>query len=123
MTRNSGARPTPAGAAAARRGWSRKAIAVTSTVLAVMLTVTGCMESGGGGGGAARGGDDAQSPTLQKVLNDRVLKVGIAETIPNAWKDSKGQWQGYNVEVARALAKELGVKVEFVESPQQSWIQ
>lgn len=63
-----------------------------------------------------------QSPTLQKVLKDKVLKVGIAETIPNAWKDSDGRWRGYNVAVARGLAKELGVKVKFVEAPQNSWI-
>lgn len=98
-------------------GWIRRAIAAASIAAAVALAATGCTQSGGG----ASSGNE-QSPTLQKVLDDGILKVGIAETIPNAWKDSQGQWQGYNVEVARALAKELDVKVEFVEASQKSWI-
>jgi polar amino acid transport system substrate-binding protein len=65
----------------------------------------------------------AQSPTLAKVLQDGVLRVGIAETIPNAWKDTTtNEWKGYNVEVARHLASDLGVKLELIEAPLNSWI-
>ncbi len=64
-----------------------------------------------------------QSPTLAKVLSDGVLRVGINETIPNAWKDTKtNEWKGYNVEVVRHLASDLGVKLELVEAPLNSWI-
>lgn len=76
--------------------------------------------SASGGASSSKGG---QSPTLQGILNSHVLRVGIAETIPNAWQDpSTNQWEGYNVAVAEDLAKELNVKVQFVEAPINSWI-
>lgn len=89
-------------------------------ITAAMLALAGCTGSNGDSNDAKTGNE--QSPTLQSVLDAKVLKVGISETIPNAWKDSKGEWQGYNVEVARGLASELGVKAEFIEASLSSWI-
>lgn len=64
-----------------------------------------------------------QSPTLAKVLSDGVLRVGINETIPNAWKDTKtNEWKGYNVELVKHLASDIGVKLEIIEAPLNSWI-
>lgn len=101
-----------------------KSVRGRSAVLAVAglaLVASAC--SSGSSSATASSTSGGQSPTLQHVLSSHVLRVGIAETIPNAWKDtSTNQWEGYNVEVARQLAKALNVNVQFIEAPLNSWI-
>lgn len=100
--------------------WVR-VVATVALIIGVLVTVAGCGSNPNGGGAASTG--DKQSPTLQKILNDKVLRVGITTTIPNAWKNPKtGEWEGYNVEVAKGLAKELNVRLELVEAPLDVWI-
>lgn len=43
------------------------------------------------------------------------LVVGVTEYKPMDWIDENGEWTGFDAEYARAVAKELGVEVEFIE--------
>lgn len=43
------------------------------------------------------------------------LVVGITDYKPMDYKDSKGEWIGFDADYARAVAKKLGVEVEFKE--------
>lgn len=86
-----------------------------------LLAVTACSGDDDEGQSAGSSGQ-TQSPTLENILNNGELRVGIAETIPNAWQDANGEWQGYNVSVARNLAEELNVELELVEASQNAWI-
>ena len=64
-----------------------------------------------------------QSPTLQKIIDDGVLKVGITTTVPSAWKDAKtGEWTGFHVQMGRILAEKLNVKIEFIQAAGDTWI-
>lgn len=65
---------------------------------------------------AACGGSD--KPTLETVKSDGVIKIGTEGTYsPFSYHDKQtNKLTGYDVEVARAVGKTLGVKVEFVES-------
>jgi cyclohexadienyl dehydratase len=53
---------------------------------------------------------------LQKILNDGVLKVGTTgDWNPMTMKDpATNSYTGYDIDVMTELAKDLGVKVEFV---------
>jgi cyclohexadienyl dehydratase len=53
---------------------------------------------------------------LHKVLESGVLRVGTTGDFrPMSFRDPKnGDYAGHDIEVARELAKDLGVKVEFV---------
>ena len=56
---------------------------------------------------------DSQSGTLQSVLEKRTLRVGVSLFTPWALKNKEGQLVGFEIDVARQLAKDLGVQPEF----------
>lgn len=86
---------------------------VLSALLALLLTACGGSGADGGGGGASGDSD------LASVKAAGVLKVGTEGTYaPFSFHDPKtNALTGYDVEVAKAVADKLGVKVEYVESP------
>ena len=68
---------------------------------------------------AVAGAAIAQAPAksrLHKVLESGVLRVGTTGDFrPMSYRDPKsGDYAGHDIEVARELAKDMGVKVEFV---------
>ena len=52
--------------------------------------------------------------TLDQVLRRGVLRVGMSTFVPWAMKDKKGKLVGFEIDVARRVAKDMGVKVQFV---------
>lgn len=61
----------------------------------------------------------AQESTLDRIRKGGVLKVGAAISEPHFGKDPKtGEWYGIGIDVAKDVAKELGVRLEVVET---SW--
>nr|5TUJ_C Chain C, Ancestral protein CDT-Anc1 [unidentified] len=53
--------------------------------------------------------------TLDEIMKRGTLRVGTdADYKPFSFKDKNGQYTGFDIDLAKALAKELGVKVEFV---------
>ncbi|MGE4292492.1 MAG: transporter substrate-binding domain-containing protein [Desulfovibrio sp.] len=56
----------------------------------------------------------AKSSTLEQVMQRGVLKVGFSTFVPWAMKDKNGEFVGFEIDVARRLADDMGVKVQFV---------
>ena len=52
--------------------------------------------------------------TIEQVLQRGVLRVGMSTFVPWAMKDKTGKLIGFEIDVATRLAKDMGVKVEFV---------
>ncbi len=52
--------------------------------------------------------------TIDQVMRRGVLRVGMDTFLPWAMKDKKGELIGFEIDVARRLAADMGVKVEFV---------
>ena len=52
--------------------------------------------------------------TMEQVLRRGVLRVGMSTFVPWAMKDKTGKLIGFEIDVATRLAKDMGVKVEFV---------
>ncbi len=55
-----------------------------------------------------------ENSAMAQVLKRGVLRVGMDTFVPWAMPDKKGEWTGFEIEVARRLADDLKVKVEFV---------
>jgi len=99
-----------------------------SVVLAVLMAL-GCMFALASCGGneettAAPGGDTtaaneettvAAVADVAEIQNKGKLVVGVTEYKPMDYLDENGEWTGFDAEYARAVAKELGVEVEFIE--------
>lgn len=58
--------------------------------------------------------DLAKSSTIEKILRSGKLKVGMATFVPWAMQSKTGEWVGFEIDVARRLAKDMGVKIEFI---------
>jgi len=56
----------------------------------------------------------SEESALEQVLRRGVLRVGMSTFVPWAMKDKTGKLIGFEIDVATRLAKDMGVKVEFV---------
>lgn len=52
--------------------------------------------------------------TLEQIVKRGTIKVGMDTFVPWAMKNKKGEFIGFEIDVARRLAEDMGVKVEFV---------
>ena len=55
-----------------------------------------------------------EESTVEQALKREVLRVGMSTFVPWAMKDKTGQLVGFEIDVATRLAKDMGVKVEFI---------
>jgi polar amino acid transport system substrate-binding protein len=62
---------------------------------------------------AAENRPNPQPGTLKSVLENGTLRVGVSLFTPWTLKTKKGDIVGYEIDVAKQLAKDLGVKPEF----------
>lgn len=58
--------------------------------------------------------DLAGQSTIEQVLKRGVLRVGMSTFVPWAMNDKKGNLIGFEIDVAKRLAADMGVRVEFV---------
>ncbi len=83
---------------------------------AICLSLTACggkgdtnkSQSGGSSSGQQTAGSD-----LAYVKDKGTLIVGITEFEPMDYKDADGQWIGFDADMARAFAENLGVEPKF----------
>jgi len=54
-----------------------------------------------------------EESTIDQVQRNRVLRVGMSTFVPWAMKDKTGKLVGFEIDVARRLAKDMGVQVQF----------
>lgn len=55
-------------------------------------------------------------PTWARIQSDQLLRVGLDATYPPfETTDAQGQYQGYDINLANALAARWGVKVQFIQ--------
>lgn len=82
---------------------------LAAVLMITVLIIAGCSNDSGGG-------VSTENSTIQKVLKEKKLIVGMSPGyFPFDMKDPNGDFVGYDVDTANALAKALGkdIKVEF----------
>ena len=58
--------------------------------------------------------DLARASSLEQVITKNRLRVGFSTFVPWAMKDKTGGYTGFEIEVAKRLAEDMGVEIEFV---------
>ena len=102
------------------------ALIITALTIALLI-LSGCgggsgSQSGGGtsgqAGGEAEGGMQSRqgegTDLVDEILRRGELRVGMSTFVPWAMKDEDGEYIGFEIDVARRLAEDMGVDVEFV---------
>ena len=56
----------------------------------------------------------SEESTLSQVVAKNKLRIGFSTFVPWAMKDKKGGYTGFEIEVAKKLAEDMGVEAEFV---------
>ena len=56
----------------------------------------------------------AKESVIEKIQKQGVFRVGMSTFVPWAMKDKQGKLIGFEIDVARKLAQDMGVKIEFV---------
>ncbi len=56
----------------------------------------------------------SQESTVEQIMKRGVLRVGMDTFLPWAVKGKDGEYIGFEIDVARRLAEDMGVKVEFI---------
>ena len=60
-------------------------------------------------------GTNSDQTDMEYVKEKGTLVVGITDYAPMDFKNEDGEWVGFDADMAKAFAKELGVEVKFVE--------
>ncbi|SFC97666.1 amino acid ABC transporter substrate-binding protein [Clostridium uliginosum] len=82
------------------------------------IGLIGCSNSG-----QASTNDNKSKDLLAEIKDRGTLKIGTEGAYaPYTYHNDKNELVGYDVEIGQAIAKELGVKAEFVETPWDSCI-
>ncbi|MDR1564818.1 MAG: transporter substrate-binding domain-containing protein [Oscillospiraceae bacterium] len=67
---------------------------------------------------------DNQDKSLQKILDNKVLKIGISDNnAPLSSRNEKGEFIGFDVELAQNLCKRLNVNSKFVPVSQDEAVE
>ena len=56
----------------------------------------------------------AKESIIEKIQKQGVIRVGMSTFVPWAMKDKQGKLVGFEIDVAKKLAQDMGVKIEFV---------
>lgn len=64
----------------------------------------------------------AEAKSLDDILSDGKLRIGINPNFPNmSTRNDAGEWEGFDIDIGNALAAAIGVEAEWVptETPQR----
>jgi polar amino acid transport system substrate-binding protein len=90
--------------ASVRPQWTRR---VSACLLAALLLLAGC--------GSAKA-QTASASRFDQIKKDGVLRVGTrVDNPPHSFYDDKGAWVGFDLDIANAIAKRWGVRLELVK--------
>lgn len=91
-----------------KRTW-KLLVAVLATLALSAMLLAGC--------GSSENSSDSSYRTLDQIKSDGTLKIGVfSDKSPFGYVDENGEYQGYDIELAKRLGEDLGVDVEFVST-------
>jgi glutamate transport system substrate-binding protein len=97
-----------------------RAMGLAATALALMLLAAACGGDDGGGGQAGEGTTFAEGSTMARLQEAGKVRVGTKFDQPLfGQKNLEGNLEGFDVEIAKIIAGELGIEpsgIEWVET-------
>ena len=87
----------------------RRINVTTIIMIVIILMITVCFANAG-----KFQKELTNESTIEQVLRKGVMRVGMSTFVPWAMKDKTGKLIGFEIDVATRLAKDTGVKVEFI---------
>jgi polar amino acid transport system substrate-binding protein len=86
-----------------RKKKTMKRTVVWVTLLVFVMLLSGC------------GGDEAAESTHERVVKEGVVRIGVRnDNPPMSFLNDSGEWVGFDIDLANAMAERLGVKPELV---------
>lgn len=95
-----------------------KKILVLMMTLIMVLSMAACgspKEEKETSSNASSDSSSSEDSDVAYVKDKGTLVIGITDFAPMDYKNENGQWIGFDADMAKAFAKSLGVKAEFVE--------
>ena len=106
-----------------RKNLFTKLIALSAAVLLLLGSLAGCSGQGSGGENQTDG-SSASFRTLDEIKESGKIVIGVfSDKAPFGYVDENGAYQGYDVYFAERIAKDLGVKVEYVSTDPASRVE
>ena len=92
--------------------------AATTAALVGSLALTGCSISATTDSGSSSNSSSSSSyRSLDEIKSSGKIIIGVfSDKSPFGYVDENGEYQGYDVELARQIGTDLGVEVEFVST-------
>ena len=88
----------------------KKRLAAVLLSMALAFSLTACGGSSDGGSSSKKADSDKQT-----IQDNGKLVVGITDFAPMDYKEDGSDWIGFDADMAKEFAKELGVEAEFME--------
>lgn len=94
-----------------------KRIAILGLTLTVIAGLTACGKSGDASQDTGRSDGKKAYRSLDEIKQDGTINIGVfSDKNPFGYVDENGDYQGYDVYFADRLAKDLGVKINYVST-------
>lgn len=85
--------------------------------MALLLALSGCAGGAAESEGDAAGSDEqaaTSSSLIDEIVERGTIRVGMSTFVPWAMQSNEGELIGFEIDVARRLAEDMGVEIEFV---------
>ena len=90
---------------------------------AVLAGSTGLLAACSEGNGSDASSSQSASDLLESIKSIGTIRIGVEGTYrPYTYHDASGKLAGFEYDIAETLAKDLGVKAKFIETPWDSLI-
>lgn len=86
-------------------------------------TAVGLAACGSGGTGPSASASSNSNTELSKVKSSGTLAIAMSSFAPQDFQNTSGTWTGYDVDILRGFAKELGAKLKIDSMPFASSIE
>lgn len=95
----------------------KKLTGIIAAVAALALGASLLAGCGGSGGSGSTGAQDGSTRTVEDIQADGKIVIGVfSDKNPFGYVDENGEYQGYDIELARQIGTDMGVEVEFVST-------
>lgn len=89
---------------------------VVLLVLILSVALVSCGGNSNSDGAEVNADKTAETAQLDEIIKRGTLKVGLSTFVPWAMLDKQGELVGFEVDVAKQLAADMGVEIEFIQT-------